>query len=286
MDFAAIEPAGKSTVDDPAVTAVERWAAELAEWAIPPEILARAEESPWGVPPNVFVRRADSQLGAPSTPTHRAVLDYGGTVLDIGAGAGAASLPCARAITHVTAVDPNARLLAEFAERAAGLSVPHRTIEGRWPDVADQVGVVDVIVCANVLYNVPDLPPFVEALARHARRVVLELTDTHPLAEMNDLWKRFHNLDRPHGPTADDAVVALRELGVEPEEVRWQKAPAPVPFDELVAVTRRRLCLARDRTADVAAALAGDRAGTRRMVTLVWSPDRMPESSTMPLVGR
>ncbi|WP_236796433.1 methyltransferase domain-containing protein [Amycolatopsis sp. GM8] len=268
------------------MTAVEHWGEELAGWAIPPEILARAEESPWGVSRNVFVRRADRQLGTPSTPTHQAVLDYGGTVLDVGAGAGAASLPCARAITHVTAIDTNIKLLAEFAVRAAALSLPYRTIEGHWPDAANEVGFVDVAVCANVLYNVPDLSPFVEALGRHARRVVLELTESHPLTAMNDLWKRFHNLDRPHGPTADDAVIALRELGVEPEVVRWQQPSAPVPFDELVAVTRRRLCLGADRTEELAAALAGGRSGTRRMITLVWSPDRTAEPSKTPPTGR
>lgn len=268
------------------MTAVEHWGEELAGWAIPPEILAEADESPWGVSRNVFVRRADRQLGNPSTPTHEAVLAYGGAVLDVGAGAGAASLPCARAITHITAVDPNAKLLAEFAGRAAALSLPHRVIEGCWPDARHEVGVVDVAVCANVLYNVSDLRPFVDALGRHARRVVLELTETHPMTSMNQLWKRFHNLDRPEGPTADDAVIALRELGIEPEVVRWQKAAAPVPFDELVAVTRRRLCLRADRTEELAAALAGGETATRRMVTLVWSPVRRPEFGERPPTGR
>lgn len=258
------------------MSAVERWAAELACWAIPPEILAQAAESPWSVPHGVFVRRVDRQLGAPSTPTHRAVLDGCGSVLDIGAGAGAASLPCARAISHVTGVDTDAKLLAEFADRAAALSLPYRTVEGRWPDVHAEVGTVDVAVCANVLYNVPDLEPFVAALGQHARRVVLELTETHPLTGMNDLWKRFHGLDRPAGPTAEDAVVALRELGVEPEVVRWQKRSGPMPFDELVAVTRRRLCLSADRTDELAAALHGSKVETRRMVTVFWSPVRMP----------
>lgn len=260
----------------PPTNAVERWAAELAEWAIPPEILAQAEESPWGVPREVFVRRVDRQLGAPATPTHQAVLEYGGTVLDVGAGAGAASLPCARALSHLTAVDTNAKLLGEFAARADALSLPHRTIEGRWPDVQAEAGVVDVAVCANVLYNVRELPPFVRALERHAHRVVLELTEAHPMAGMNYLWKRFHGLDRPAGPTAADAVVALRELGVEPEVVRWQKEPAPMPLAERVAVTRRRLCLSADRTAELSALLASEEVGVRRMVTLVWSPDRTP----------
>lgn len=127
-----------------------RWSEQLAAWAIPEHILAAAPDSPWVVPRTVFARRADRQIAAPATPTHQAVLEaLPGTVLDVGAGAGAASLPCARAITHVTAVDTNAGLLAEFQRRAVALSVSHSVVEGRWPDV--EVDPADVVVCAHVL---------------------------------------------------------------------------------------------------------------------------------------
>ncbi|GAA5171700.1 MULTISPECIES: class I SAM-dependent methyltransferase [Amycolatopsis] len=253
------------------MSAVERWATRLAEWAIPPEILTRAPESPWEPTREVFVRRVDRQLGEPATPTHRAV---SGAVLDVGAGAGAASLPCAAKLTRITAVDTDSALLASFAERAKALSLPYEAVEGRWPDVHEQVGEFDVAVCANVLYNVPDLPPFLTALARHARRVVVELTERHPMARMNPLWRHFHGIERPDGPTAADAVEAVRELGFEPEVVCWEKDAAPMPFDELVAVTRRRLCLGVERTAEVAAVLEREPLEKRRLRTLVWSPDR------------
>ncbi|NIH86862.1 class I SAM-dependent methyltransferase [Amycolatopsis granulosa] len=267
--------------------AVRRWARQLADWAIPEHILAAAPESPWVVPRTVFARRADRQIAEPGTPTHQAVLDaLPGTVLDVGAGAGAASLPCARAITHVTAVDTSAALLAEFRRRAEALSLSHTEVEGRWPDVA--VGPADVVVCAHVLYNVPDLAPFVAALTAHARRkVVVELAHAHPLTSLNPLWRHFHGIDRPSGPTAADAIAALRELGVEPEVVRWRKAPKPEyeRFDELVDVTRRRLCLPAGRADEVAEVLRGlgvdegmppDLGSSgREVVTLSW-PGRRP----------
>jgi hypothetical protein len=255
--------------------AVEAWERALRGWAIPAEILANAEETPWVMPRDVFVRRADRQLHQPSTPTHRAVLDRPGAVLDVGAGAGAASLPCAGMITHIAAVDADAHLLTEFARRATALSLPHRTVNGRWPDVADQIGTVDVAVCANVLYNVAELAPFIQVLAEHTRsRVVLEMTEVHPMTTMNPLWKRFHGLDRPTRPTADDAVAALRELGADLEIVRWEKKAWPMPFEDLVEVTRRRLCLGADRAGEVADALRDTTVQTRRMVTVFWSPER------------
>jgi SAM-dependent methyltransferase len=270
------------------MSALEDWSAQLAAWAIPERILATAPQSPWVLPREVFVRRVDRQLSARVTPTHAAVLEAlaaAGTVLDIGAGAGAASLPCAQAITHVTAVDTDAGLLAAFAERARALALPNRTVQGRWPEIADQVEPVDVVVCGHVLYNVADLPPFVRALEEHSRvRVVVETAEVHPLTSLNPLWRRFHGLERPAGPTADDAVAALRELGVEPEIVRWHKKPSPeyARFDELVDVTRRRLCLPAERASEVAEALVEMGVdGTmppdlgssgRAVVSLSWSP--------------
>ena len=271
-------------------TALRAWREQLAAWAIPDEILAAAPESPWVLPREVFVRRVDRQLDRPATPTHAAVLDAlggGGTVIDVGAGAGAASLPCARAITHITAVDADAGLLADFGARAAALDLAHDLVEGQWPGVAPRVEPADVVVAGHVLYNVPDLPPFVAALNAHARRrVVVEIAAAHPLTSLNAFWLRFHGLRRPDGPTADDAIAALRELGVDPDVVRWDKKPSPEyeRFDELVEVTRRRLCLGPERAGEVADALRESGVDENRppdlgssgraVVTLSWSLER------------
>jgi len=270
--------------------ALREWREQLEAWVIPEEILAKAPESPWVVPRDVFVRRVDRQLRAPATPTHEAVLealDGAGTLIDVGAGAGAASLPCAKAITHLTAIDYDAGLLAKFAARALELGVPHLAVRGVWPEAAKDVQPADVIVCGHVLYNVPDLAPFVAALNVNARRrVVAEVAEAHPLTELNELWRRFHGIERPAGPTADDAVAALRELGVEPEVLRWRKKPSKEyqRFDELVEVTRRRLCLPAERTAEVADALRATGvdestppdlgSSGRAVVTISWSPER------------
>ncbi|MEC3973858.1 class I SAM-dependent methyltransferase, partial [Amycolatopsis sp. H20-H5] len=108
------------------MSALATWARLLDSWAIPDEILAGAEESPWVLPRQVFVRRADAQLADPLGATHRdavEALGRSGTVLDVGAAAGAASLPLAgRApVTAITALDTDDELLAVFADRAAGL---------------------------------------------------------------------------------------------------------------------------------------------------------------------
>src|SRR4051812_49953127 len=85
--------------------------------------------------------------------------------------------------------------------RAAAGATPVRTWCGRWPDVAGEVPPADVVVAANVVYNVPDLADFLTALTGHARRRVgVELTDAHPWTAVAPLWRPFHGQDRPDRP--------------------------------------------------------------------------------------
>lgn len=267
---------------------LERWRAELAGWAIPEEILAQAAESPWTFPVELFQQRAGLARTEAPTPSNREALRYlprGGTVLDVGAGAGAASLPLAGTAGRIVAVDESAAMLAAFHEEAVAAGVQAATVEGRWPDVAGQVGPADVVVCHHVLYNVPDLEAFVAALTSHARRrVVAEITDRHPQVALGPLWRRFHGLDRPAGPTADDAESALRHLGLDVRREDWTGSHGSeheqAHWDQVVAFTRRRLCLPPGREAEVAQALEAARAAgeplpfcgaPRRLVTLSWS---------------
>lgn len=250
--------------------------------------MAAAVDSPWVLPRQVFIRRADARIAAPGGETHAAAvaaLTEPGAVLDIGAAAGATSLPLLdRApVRALTGVDADTELLTAFADRAAALGTPAEVHCGRWPDVADDVPVADVVLCGNVFYNVADLAPFVHALTAHARgRVVAEVAAAHPLTELNPLWQRFHGVARPEGPTADDLVAALAELGVGPTVARWWRAPEAeyATFAELVDVTRRRLCLPADAEDEVATALVDlgvdpDRppdlgSSGRELVTLTW----------------
>jgi 2-polyprenyl-3-methyl-5-hydroxy-6-metoxy-1,4-benzoquinol methylase len=269
------------------VTALERWARELASWVIPQDILARAPESPYGYPSECFRRRADRARAAePTATTERALeaLPEGGSVLDVGVGGGATSLPLAPKASRIVGVDASEAMLEAFRAAAASAGVEAVTVLGAWPDVAAETGPADVVVCGHVVYNVPELGPFVLALHEHARRrVVLELTQRHPLSWMNDLWRRFHDLERPTGPSADDARAALAELGLAASREDRVVRPTPGGFgrpEDAVALVRRRLCLPPERDAEVREAL-GDRlfelgglwsAGPREqtVVTLWW----------------
>ena len=262
------------------MTAAERWAAEITAWRIDPEILASVVESPFTFPPRLFAARdpgGDGELTEPASPLLgqvRASLAPGGTLLDVGAGAGAASLAVADLVGHLHAVDPQPSMLRALESAAGVQGVELTTYDGRWPDLATDVPVCDVVVCAHVLYNVPDLPPFVAALTDHARRrVVVELTGSHPWARLAPMWEAVHRQPRPRGPSAGLALEVLRECGIEPELRETVRQPVVRTGDlheEWVDFTRRQLCLPPERRAEVVDLLAAHPPVPRRVVTLSW----------------
>lgn len=250
------------------MTASDRWREQLEAWAIPEPILAAAPEPPWGFPTECFRRRGAVRAGRKlTTPTTRRALEAlpeAGVVVDVGVGGGATSLPLASGSGVIVGVDAQPDMLEAFADNAAAAGVTVQTVEGRWPDVADRVPIADVVVAGHVFYNTAELGSFARAMDAHARRrVVAELTEHHPLAWMRDLWKRFHDLDRPSGPTAEDAEAVLNEAGF--AVAREERTPTAdeggagfADRDAAVASVRRRLCLPAGRDDEIAEAL-GDR---------------------------
>jgi SAM-dependent methyltransferase len=270
---------------------LDDWRDELAGWAIPEHISQAAAQEAWVLPRQVFARRADRMAADPGGPSFRrcwATLDPPGSVLDVGAGAGAACLPLLPRTTALTAVDTDEEMLGllgeRVGERAGALAGKVRLVRGSWPEVAPDAAPADLVTCFNVVYNVPDVLPFLAALTASARRaVVLEMTAEHPMVSMNDLWLRFHGLRRPAGPTADELLRILAGMGISASQQRWQRPGGAdyASLAELADVTRRRLCLPPERTDEVARALAETETdpgqlvdlGTSRrdMVTVWWA---------------
>ena len=238
------------------------------------------------LPRQVFARRADRLSAAPAGESFQrawAALDPPGSVLDVGSGAGR-RLPAAAAPRHRA----HRRRRRPGHARPAGAAgrrgrAPARTVPGSWPDVAAQAGPADVVTCYNVTYNVAGIGPFLDALtasraahrgarddrgapAGHAERAVAAVP-------------RPATAGGPHGrrPARDPGRAGRR-----PGHRRWRRPGGPdyASFDELVDVTRRRLCLPPERAGEVAEALTESGidpaqpvdlgSSGREMVTIWW----------------
>lgn len=243
---------------------------------VPEEILAHAPGSPYRQDPERFRPAAT----APDTPSRRRALallsdSTQRAVLDVGCGAGAASMALATEITHVIGVDPATDMLAAFAAACLHRGVPYQAVLGSWPAAAPDTGGAPVVLCHHVGYDTGDLAGFVAGLTDAAGvGVVLELHAEHPQAWLDPLWARFHGLQRPAPPTADDALAVLSELGIDATVERWSAGPRP-PEDPRARAARvaRRLCLAPERIDEVAEALDQDRSlvgSPRERVTVSW----------------
>lgn len=261
----------------------EAWAEQLAAWAIPDEIRSQATADPWKLTPEVLPP-PDLAAEPPDTASRRRALEAlgdEGTLIDVGVGTGAASLPLAPPATLITGVDESREMLDAFKAAAKARGVAVKAYVGKWEDMARAVPPADVVVCHHVFYNVPDLATFAVNLTSHARRrVVVELSGRHPVAGTNPLWKHFWGIDRPEGPTAEDAVAVLVEAGIEPEVERemrrWGYRRDPATW---AAFLTRRLCLPPERQPEVEEAVAQWPEPTEReAVTLTW-PGRADPSA-------
>ena len=270
-------------------TAAELWRTDLEGWALPQHLLDAVTESPYEWPAAMFRRRNRVAEASPErTPTERVVgdlLGVDGSLLDVGAGTGRASLPFASRGHAVTAVEQNEQMADALAAEAADRRVTLDIRRGTWPALAAEVPQVDVALCANVVYDVAAIAPFVAALSRAGSAAVVELTAAHPWSELTPLYVALHGLGRPHGPTAELFVEVVAEtVGSAPSVIDWER-PSGVYFkswDELLGFYGRRLLIGPDRHRELRRLLesevqwTGGRAwvgGPRRLATVWWKSD-------------
>ncbi len=251
--------------------ASQLWGEKLALWAIPQEILDQAPENPWIHPPVIFQVPQLIEM-SPSHEKAFEALPDNGSILDIGCGGGIAAFAMGKKAGKVIGVDHQSVMLKMFSENARTRGIESKVHLGFWPAVSAKVEKADVVVSHHVVYNVQDIVPFLEALNAHAnKRVVIEMPQHHPLANLTSAWKYFWNLERPIKPTPKDLLNVLQQMGIAAHLEMWSgETRADLDFEQAVEFTRIRLCLPPSRRNEVQEYLLANPQPEKRELGTIW----------------
>jgi SAM-dependent methyltransferase len=147
------------------------------------------------------------------------------TALDVGGGAGRYALPLALNCRQVTVVEPSASMIKELRAGAQEAGVENLSIvQGLWEDVA--VEPADVVLCANVVYDVADIAPFIQKLEDHAREQVWILIFMEPVSSlMSPFWEPVHGEKRIDPPAMPEFLMSLWEMDIYPNVEMFDPLP-------------------------------------------------------------
>lgn len=161
----------------------------------------------------------------------------GSTILDIGAGTGAWTIPLAARAARVTAVDSSASMIAVLRRNIEAATVSNIDIvNGSWPDVA--VADHDYSLAVHSVYGAVDLPCFIEGMIAVTRRscflIVRATAPTSVMAEAAEhLWGL--PLDRPNFLVAYNVLL---QLGLTPNVLIGERVATSLTdatFDQALA---------------------------------------------------
>ena len=147
------------------------------------------------------------------------------TVLDVGGGAGRYALPFALACRHVSVVEPSPAMLTVLDESAREAGIENvSSVAQTWEEAS--VEPHDVVFCANVVYGVTDIEPFVRKLDEAAREIVAIVVFMEaPPSQFSPLWEAVHEEQRVNLPALPELVPVLWEMGLYPNVTMLPEAP-------------------------------------------------------------
>jgi hypothetical protein len=140
----------------------------------------------------------------------------GATVLDVGGGAGRYALPLAVRGCSVTVVEPSDSMVEALRDAAKDAGVSDLgVVQANWEDA--EVVAADVVFCANVVYFIAEIEPFVRKLAESAReRVAIQAYMKAPCSAASPLWEPVHGERRIDLPALPELLQALWGMGIYP----------------------------------------------------------------------
>ncbi len=143
-------------------------------------------------------------------------------VCDVGAGPGAITIPIARQVSHVTAVEPSEGMFTVLLENLKAEAVENvDCVKKRWEDVdvaADLSGPYDVVF-ASFSLDVPDMKDAIEKMCAASSRYVYVFwfageASWETMAK--DLWPRLHGTAYVSSPKSDAIFNILYAMDIYP----------------------------------------------------------------------
>lgn len=137
------------------------------------------------------------------------------SVLDVGAGTGRFSLALAPYARQVTALEPNASMLAYIRQEVATGGLTNLvTLQCRWEEAPADIR-ADLVLCSHVLYPILSIEPFLAKLnAAGVQACYLYLRATQIDTLTSPFWRHFHGTERKLAPGYIHALDVLYELGI------------------------------------------------------------------------
>ncbi|MCU0483598.1 MAG: hypothetical protein MUC54_04900 [Chloroflexi bacterium] len=213
--------------------------------------------------------------------------------LDVGAGAGRFALPLALVVAEVVAVEPSPAMGAALAEEAAAHGIGNvRLVAATWPP--DERGLAeslraDMVLLANLGYDVEAIGPFLDALEDAARtECVAVLGEGSPVRAAHPFWPLVHGEERVALPSLPDFLDLLAARGRKTEVTMLERGTRAYPSREAaLAWLRNQLFVVEGGAADarLMAALEGrliegpegfrlDGSGQGRVGVVRWAASR------------
>ena len=143
-------------------------------------------------------------------------------VLDVGAGPGAITIPIARVVSHITAVEPSEGMFAVLEENLRDEQIGNADcVQKRWEDVdvaADLSGPYDVVF-ASFSLDVPDMKAAIVKMIEASSKYVYiywfaGVASWETMA--TDLWPKLHGTEYVASPNSDIIFNILYGMGIFP----------------------------------------------------------------------
>jgi SAM-dependent methyltransferase len=147
------------------------------------------------------------------------LVDASARVIDVGAGAGRITIPLAKRVREVVAVEPSAAMREVFKQEIDHHGVTNiQMIPATWENA--MVEPAKLVFAAHVTYGIPAIEPFLRKLDAAATKVAALVSFTEPPQHvLEPFWQHVYGEARLRLPCQDELLEVLRELGANPQVI-------------------------------------------------------------------